>query len=82
MNTIKIFGTGCPSCNQLEKLCFNILAENNIDADLQKVTDIKEIALAGVMSTPALMINGKIVLSGKVPSKEMLLKIITDNINS
>ena len=81
MNTIKIFGTGCPSCNQLEKLCFNILAENNIDADLQKVTDIKEIALAGVMSTPALMINGKIVLSGKVPSKEMLLKIITDNIN-
>lgn len=81
MNTIRIFGTGCPSCNQLEKLCFNILAENNIDADLQKVTDIKEIALAGVMSTPALMINGKIVLSGKVPSKEMLLKIITDNIN-
>jgi protein-disulfide isomerase len=61
-------------------MCFNILAENNIDADLQKVTDIKEIALSGVISTPALMINDKIVLSGMLPTKESLLKIISDNI--
>jgi small redox-active disulfide protein 2 len=80
MNIIKIFGTGCPRCNELEKMCFNILAENNIDADLQKVTDIKEIALSGVISTPALMINDKIVLSGMLPTKESLLKIISDNI--
>lgn len=80
MNIIKIFGTGCPRCNELERMCFNILAENNIDADLQKVTDIKEIALSGVISTPALMINDKIVLSGMLPTKESLLKIISDNI--
>jgi len=43
MLTIRVPGTGCPSCNELEKMCINILAENNIDADFQKINDINKI---------------------------------------
>ena len=79
MLTIKVLGTGCCRCNDLEKMCFDVLAENNIDADLQKVTDIKEIARLGVMNTPALIINDKLMVSGKLPTKPTLLHWIMEN---
>lgn len=73
MVEIKVLGTGCARCNELEKMCFNVAAENNIDADIQKVKDLKDIMSYGIMQTPGLVINGKVKVSGKLPTKETLL---------
>ncbi len=72
MLTIRVLGSGCPTCNELERMVINILAEENIDADYQKITDIKKFAEYGVMQTPALIINGKIISKGKLPAKTTL----------
>lgn len=74
MVEIKVLGTGCPRCSELEKMCYNVAAQNNIDADIQKITDLKQIMSFGVMQTPALVINGKVKLSGKLPTSETLLR--------
>ncbi|PKM46358.1 MAG: thioredoxin family protein [Firmicutes bacterium HGW-Firmicutes-8] len=78
---IKILGPGCANCSSLEKLVFNVLAELNADANVSKVTDFKEIASYGVMSTPALVIDGQVKFSGVVPSKAKMTEIITEAIN-
>jgi small redox-active disulfide protein 2 len=72
MLEIKVLGVGCKNCDTLEKLCREVVAENAIEANIQKVTDFKEIAGFGIMSTPGLVINGKVVLSGKLPTKSTL----------
>jgi len=72
MLEIKVLGVGCTNCVTLEKLCREVVTENNIEANIQKVTDFKEIATYGIMSTPGLVINGKVVLSGKLPTKSTL----------
>lgn len=74
---IKILGTGCAKCKKLEELVREVTQEMGIDAKIEKVTDIKEIAKAGVMMTPGLMIDGVVKLSGKLPSKAEINKIIT-----
>jgi small redox-active disulfide protein 2 len=79
MLTIKVLGPGCCRCNDLEKLCMNVLAENDMDADLQKITDMKEIARLGIMSTPALIINDKVMVSGKLPTKSTLIHWVKEN---
>ena len=73
MIEIKILGSGCARCNELEKLCRNIAAENDINADIQKITDLKEIMSYGIMQTPGLVINGKVKISGKLPTASTLL---------
>ncbi|MDN5293222.1 MAG: hypothetical protein PWQ91_1547 [Eubacteriales bacterium] len=74
---IKVLGPGCANCNRLEQLVFDVLAEMNIDANVTKVTDMKEIISYGVMSTPALVINGQVKFAGVVPSKAKLAEIIS-----
>jgi small redox-active disulfide protein 2 len=76
MLNIKVLGTGCPNCKKLESMCAEIIAENRIDAVIEKITDIKEIMSSGIMITPGLIINGKIVSSGKIPLKPTLLRWI------
>lgn len=76
MLTIRVLGTGCPRCEELFKMCLNILAEKNIDADLQKIRDLNAISEYGVFHTPALVINGKVMVSGKLPVKSTLLNWI------
>lgn len=73
---IKVLGTGCPKCNKLENMVNEVIKDLSADATVTKVKDINEIAKAGVMLTPALMINGDIKLAGKLPSKEDLTKMI------
>lgn len=73
---IKILGTGCAKCNTLEQLVREVVSELDIEANIEKVTELREIARTGVMTTPGLMINGKVKLSGKVPTKADLTKII------
>jgi len=73
MVEIRVLGTGCARCKELERMCFNTAAEHNIDADIQKVTDLKEIMSYGIMQTPGLVINGVVKLSGKLPTSSTLL---------
>jgi small redox-active disulfide protein 2 len=70
---IKVLGTGCPKCNELEKLVKDVLAEAGIAANVEKVSDLQEIARLGVFSTPGLVVDGKIKAVGKVPAKKDIL---------
>lgn len=74
---IKILGTGCPKCKALEKITRDVIAENGIDATVSKVEEIMDIVKFGVMMTPALVIDGKVVLKGRVPSKEEVKQLLT-----
>ena len=77
---IKILGTGCPKCKTLEKATQDVVAEMKIEANITKVVDIMKIMEYGVMHTPALIINEKVVLSGRVPSQNELKELITKNV--
>lgn len=76
--TIQVLGPGCPQCDRLEQTIMRTLTEMNLDAMVEHVKDVKEIAEFGVLGTPALVINGKVVCVGKLPSpnqiKEWVLK--------
>lgn len=79
---IKVLGTGCQKCKALYKLVENVLSENNITAALEKVEDVQKIVAYGVMTTPALVMNGKVKASGKVPSKEQIKSYIDEEIDA
>jgi small redox-active disulfide protein 2 len=74
---IKILGPGCPKCKTLEQLTRQVVEQNGIDATVTKVEDIVAIMNYGVMTTPALVIDEKVVLKGRIPSADELTKIIT-----
>jgi len=78
---LKILGTGCPKCKALESKVREVVSENEINATIEKVEDIMEIMNYGVMRTPALLVNKKIVLSGRLPSKDEILQWIKTNAN-
>ncbi len=73
---IRILGPGCINCQRLEQNVFNAAAELDLAADIQKVEDYAGIMAFGVMSTPALVINGKVVVSGRVPSSDEVKKLL------
>jgi small redox-active disulfide protein 2 len=75
---IRILGPGCPRCREVEKRTIDILAEMNVAADVQKVTDIKEIMGYNILATPGLVINDKVKCSGRIPSKEEIKKWIEE----
>jgi len=72
MLNIKVVGGGCPNCDKLASMCEEVLEENNIVAEIEKVTDFNTFADLGVMMTPALIVNGEIKSSGKLPTKPIL----------
>ena len=76
---IKVLGTGCAKCKSLEKLTNEVIAETGVAAIVEKVEDIFKIMQFGVMSTPALVIDKKVVLSGRLPSAGELKEIILKN---
>jgi len=67
---IRILGPGCPRCHEVEKRVIAALAELNIAADVQKISDIKKIMEYDIISTPGLVINGKVKCSGRIPRLE------------
>ena len=73
---IKILGPGCPKCKSLEKATREAVEKHNITATISKVEDIMEIMNYGVMSTPALVVDGKVVMKGRVPSVDEIAKLI------
>ena len=66
---IKVLGPGCAKCHEAEKLVHEVLAENSITADVVKVSDLQQIAMLGVFSTPGLVIDGVIKAAGGMPSR-------------
>jgi small redox-active disulfide protein 2 len=74
---IKVLGTGCTKCKTLENLTKEVIADNNIDASVEKIEDIVKIMSYNVMTTPALVVDGEVVIKGKLPSKDELKTILT-----
>jgi len=76
---IKVLGPGCPKCKTLEQATRNAVQELGINANISKEEDIVKIMAYGVMRTPALVIDEKVIFSGKIPSVSELKEIITKN---
>ncbi|MGQ7871428.1 thioredoxin family protein [Sunxiuqinia sp. sy24] len=74
---IKVLGTGCPKCKALEKATREAVAKSGITAEVTKVEDIVEIMNYGVMTTPALVVDGKVLVKGKVPSVADITLLLT-----
>lgn len=74
---IKVLGSGCANCHTLERLTREALADLGMAAEVSAVTDYPTIVGYGVMSTPALVINEKVVLSGRVPTKAQVTALLT-----
>lgn len=76
--SIKILGSGCAKCKNLTKLAEEVVAENKIEATVEKVEDIMKIMDYNVMTTPAMVVDEKVVVKGRIPSKEEMLKLLND----
>jgi small redox-active disulfide protein 2 len=74
---IKVLGTGCAKCKALEKATKEAVEKTGVNATITKVEDIVEIMQFGVMTTPALVVDGEIVVKGKVPTVDEISKILT-----
>jgi small redox-active disulfide protein 2 len=77
MKTIKVLGTGCASCRNLENRVRSIVADMKLDANVEKEEDIMKIIAYGVRRTPALVIDEKVVLHGRVPDEKELIGLLT-----
>jgi small redox-active disulfide protein 2 len=74
---IKILGTGCPKCKALEKLTREVVEKNGFDANISKVEDIMDIMKYNVMTTPALVVNEKVEIKGRIPSAEEIKQVLS-----
>lgn len=75
---IVVLGPGCSQCNHLEQIVMKLLTELKIKASLEHVTDLKEISNYGMIRTPALAINGKVVASGIAPNEKKVKQLLID----
>ncbi len=70
---IKVLGPGCPKCQQTEKVVKEAVAESGVAAQVEKVTNVMDIARYGVLGTPAVVVDGEVKSVGKIPNKEDVL---------
>ncbi len=77
---LKILGTGCKNCKTLERNAREAIKNDNLDVSVEKVEDIPSIMNYGVMSTPALVLNEKVISSGKVLSPQEISRLIQQNL--
>ena len=73
---ITVLGPGCPNCIRLENMCREAIVNIGVQASINKITNYEQIADHGVFLTPGLIINGKLVLSGKMPTRATLMNWI------
>lgn len=73
---VKVLGTGCIKCKTLEKRLLDLKTKHQLNIDIQKISQLNDIMAYGVMMTPGLVINEKLVCAGKVPSQDELLNWI------
>ncbi len=81
MLKIQVVGPGCKNCEKLYELCQEVVAENNLDAEIEKITDRNRFVELGIFLTPALIVNGNILSSGKIPTKHTLAHWLIDTVN-
>jgi len=74
---IKVLGPGCARCQQLERTTKEVVEELGIDAEVEEIKDIKKIMEYPILTTPGLVINEKLVCSGRVPTKSEVTTFIT-----
>lgn len=67
---IKVYGPGCAKCVMVDKLVRGVVSQKSPDISVEKISDIREMMKAGILSTPAVVIDGVLKSSGRVPSKE------------
>lgn len=72
MIEIKVLGTGCPNCLKLENLCREVVTELGLEANIEKISDMNRFGSYGIMMTPGLIVNGKVLAQGKIPTKQTL----------
>jgi small redox-active disulfide protein 2 len=73
---IKVLGTGCPNCKKTKAVVAEALKELDVDVQVVEVQDIPSIMAYGVMSTPAIVIDEKVVSAGKVPAKSQVIAMV------
>jgi small redox-active disulfide protein 2 len=73
---IKVLGAGCANCHTLESRTGEALVKLGIDSDIEMITDFAQIAALGVMTTPALLVDDQIVMSGRVPEVDEIAELI------
>jgi len=73
---IQVFGMGCAKCNKLYDLVKEVAEEIGCGCAVEKITDIKEMMKMNILSTPALAVGGKVLVAGKIPSKEEIKKLM------
>ena len=76
---IKVLGSGCEKCKTLEKFTRQAVDETGINSTVTKVEDLQEIMKLGVMTTPALVFDGKIVVKGRVPTVKEIKDLLASN---
>lgn len=76
MQKIQVLGTGCPKCKKLAEVADTAAREMGLAYELVKVTDIQDIMNFGVMMTPALAVDGRVILSGRVPTVEEMKELL------
>lgn len=76
MKNIKILGTGCKKCNELADKVKSVADSQGVEYEFEKVTDIAKIVSYGVMTTPALVVDGEVKVSGKVPSENEIKELL------
>ncbi|MCL4466831.1 MAG: thioredoxin family protein [Chloroflexi bacterium] len=74
---IKVLGSGCASCKRLEALAREVVGELEVPAEIEKVTDFKQIMSYGILATPGLVIDGEVKSAGRIPNKAELSSWIT-----
>jgi len=74
---IKVLGSGCANCHKVEELAKQAVAQLGIEARVELVTDMQEMLRYGVMNTPAIVINDKVVSTGRVPALSQITTMIT-----
>ena len=73
---IKVLGMGCAKCKKLEQIVTSYVSEKGLDATIDKVEDLNDIMAYGMVRTPALVVNEKVVLQGRLPREKELSKYI------
>ncbi len=80
MSTIKVLGSGCENCHRLTKLTEDALAELGRHETVEKVTDYAQIAAHGVMATPALVVDGRVLMAGRIPALGVLKDALAERL--
>jgi small redox-active disulfide protein 2 len=78
MTTIKILGSGCANCKRVEQIAHKVITDMGIEAEVIKVTDYAEIMTYNIMSTPGLVINEKLVSTGRIPTPAEITTWLTN----